>query len=98
MTIHNRRLIRKYTLRSPYVSSEHGAPRISSKDLVNSQKVSNFAKTGESTPPIAEQRILHDPRVSLGLGDNKLEENVEVNPPVMIGEDPVGTKEVGEQN
>ena len=36
--------------------------------------------------------------MSLGPGDHTLEENVEVNPPVMLGEDPVGTKEVEEQN
>ena len=97
MTVRNRRFIRKYILRSPYVSSEQEAPRISSKDLLKSKKVS-FAETGESTPPIPEQRIVHDPRVSLGSGDRTLEENVEVSPPVMLGEDPVGNKEVEEQN
>ena len=36
--------------------------------------------------------------MSLGPGDHTLEENVEVNPPVMLGDDAVGTKEVEEQN
>ena len=97
LTVRNRRFIRKYTLRSPYVSSENEAPRISSKDLLKSKKVS-FAETGESTPLIPEQRIVHDPPVSLGPGDHTLEENVEVNPPVMLEDDAVGTKEVEEQN
>ena len=55
LTVRNRRFIRKYTLRSPYVSSENEAPRISSKDLLKSQKQSDFAKTGESVPSIPEQ-------------------------------------------
>ena len=61
LTVRNRRFIKKYTLRSPYVSSEHEAPRISSKDLPKSQKVSDLTKIGESTLYIPEQRILHDP-------------------------------------
>ena len=97
MTVRNRRFIRKYSQRSPYVSNEQEAPRISSKDLLKSKRVS-FAETGESTPPIPEQRIVHDPRVSLGSGDHTLGDNVEVNPPVMLGEDLVDTKEVEEQN
>ena len=36
--------------------------------------------------------------MSLGPGDHTPEENVEVNPPVMLGDNPVGTKEVEEQN
>ena len=98
MTICNRLFISKYTLRSLNVSSEHEAPRISSKDLLKSQKINDFAKIGGSTPPIPEQRNLHDPQVSLGSGDLTLEENVEVTPTVMLGEDPVDTKEVEEQN
>ena len=98
MTVRNRRFNRKYTLRSPYVGSEHQTPRISSEDLLKSQQVSDFNKTGGSTPPIPEQRILHDPQVSFDSSDNTLQENDEVNPPITLGEDPVGTKEVEEQN
>ena len=98
MTVRNRRFIRKYSPRSPYVNSEQEAPRISSKDLLKSQKVSDFAKTGESTPSIPKQKILHDPRVSLGSGDHILDENIEVSPPIMLRENPVGNKEVEEQN
>ena len=36
--------------------------------------------------------------MSLGLGDHTLGENVEVNPPIMLGEDSVGTNRVEEQN
>ena len=34
----------------------------------------------------------------LGSGDQTLEENVKVNPPVLHREDPVGAKEVEKQN
>ena len=62
LTVRNRHLIRKYTLCSPYVGSEHEATRY--------KKVTDPTTAGENIQTISEQRIFHNPQIAHGSGDH----------------------------